>query len=74
MMRIEYKLCIDTVIDEDGNVIKAYGIELRKNGSIEEYIVDISTNRDRVSLLINLCNKLNLDPIHIYDVIEDFLL
>ena len=73
-MRIEYKLCIDTVIDEDGNVIKAYGIELRKNGSIEEYIVDISTNRDRVSLLINLCNKLNLDPIHIYDVIEDFLL
>ena len=71
-MRIKYKLCKDTVIDEDGNALNTYGIEIWKGEKIEKALVDISTNRARVSLLVNLCNELDLDPIHIYDVIEDF--
>ncbi len=34
-------------------------------------ISDVSTNENLVSDLCNLCNAGQLDPIHIYDVIED---
>ena len=34
---------------------------------------DISIDKDKIVKLISLCNELHLDPIHIKDVIDDFL-
>lgn len=36
-------------------------------------VSDVSTDKNKVENLIALCNKECLDPVHIYDVIEDFL-
>ena len=37
-------------------------------------IEDITTSKYELCTLVQLCNDLSLDPIHIYDVVEDFLL
>lgn len=36
-------------------------------------IEDITTSKYELYTLVQLCNDLSLDPIHIYDVVEDFL-
>jgi len=33
----------------------------------------LTTDKSRIQKLVNLCNQLNLDLIHIEEVIEDFL-
>lgn len=40
----------------------------------DNFFEDISINRERVQTLISMCNQLSLSPIHIYDVIQDFLI
>lgn len=40
---------------------------------IDITIHDISIRKDKIVKLINKCNDYNLVPIHIYDVIENFL-
>ena len=57
-----------TIIDEDGKPIETYGITCG-----ERKIKDISTDKQKVESLINLCNENNLSPIHLDDVIDDFL-
>lgn len=53
---------------------KGYGISVNgSNTNAPLLFHDISTNQDDVVKLISLCNELQLDPIHIRDVIEDFL-
>lgn len=36
-------------------------------------INDISTYKEQVEKLVNLCNKLSLSPLHLMDVILDFI-
>lgn len=36
-------------------------------------VSDVSTDKNKVENLIALCNEEHLEPVHIYDVIEDFL-
>ena len=36
-------------------------------------IEDITTSKYELCTLVQLCNDLSLDPIHIHDVVEDFL-
>ena len=57
-----------TIIDEDGNAIESYGITCG-----EREIKDISTNKQKVENLIHLCNEKKLSPIHLDDIIDDFL-
>lgn len=45
-----------------------------QDNSVIERIADISTSKEKIKKLVNLCNELSLEPIHIYDVIEDFIL
>lgn len=40
---------------------------------VEVKIEDITTSKYELCTLVQLCNDLSLDPIHIYDVVEDFL-
>ena len=36
-------------------------------------IEDVTTSKYELDSIVQLCNDLSLDPIHIYDVLEDFL-
>ncbi len=57
-----------TIIDEDGNEIETYGITCG-----ERVVKDISTDKQKVEVLIDKCNKNNVSPIHLDDIIDDFL-
>ncbi len=56
--------------EELGNYI-SYGITVRSNGETIMTISDMSLNRELVDELVSRCNSLQLDPLHLYDVIED---
>ena len=63
-----YSINQTTIIDENGKTIKTYGISCGNRT-----IKDISTNKKKVERLVELCNKNKLSPIHLDDVIDDFL-
>ena len=57
----------------------SYGIAAYNNAdesdtvSVIASVSDITSNIQMLSELVILCNKLQLSPLHLYDVIEDFL-
>ena len=67
-----------TVIESDCEVegyrYKGYGVCVKNTATGEERtFCDISTRREEIEALCQRCNRLRLDPIHIEDVIDDFL-
>lgn len=66
MKQITYTLCEEQ--NEDNAT--SYGIIVMKK--IKE-IKGITTDKEKLTQLINLCNQLELDPIHLKDVVCDFL-
>lgn len=63
-----YILNESKITDEQGVVHTTYGITCG-----ERVILDISTNKQSIESLIKKANKTGLSPIHLDDVIEDFL-
>ena len=69
-MKPTYKLRIDTILTEQGIPVTVYGIEAPdQNISIP----DIFTSRPAAEEFVNLCNRLELSPEHVYEVIDDLL-
>ena len=64
-----YKIREDIVYDERGKPHNVYGITL--DGSLS--IPDIFTSRPAAEEFIKLCNRLDLSPEHVYEVIDDIL-
>lgn len=54
-----------------------YGIEVFEETELGNkmaiVISDISFNREAVQTVVELCNRLELSPVHIYDVVDDYL-
>lgn len=65
-----YFLIANIYIVEDRPHI-GYGIGCRADNSAFE---DMSADPIALANLINLCNKLKLSPLHLEDVVEDFLI
>ena len=67
-----YSVICEEMISEEGREYTAYGIraESKDNALV---ISDISTEKEEINTLVELCNREELDIIHIYDVVEDFL-
>ena len=63
-----FKINEDIIINEDGKSIKTYGITCN-----DLIIKDISIDKQKVETLIDLCNKNQVSPIHLEDIIDDFL-
>lgn len=62
----------EMIKDDDCGSYVTYGIEYL--GQEERVAVsDISLDKDEVQSLADLCNELELDPIHLLDVAEDFV-
>lgn len=52
----------------------SYGIKVVRGRRCVRIIQDITDDRARIDRLIDDLNSLSLDPIHLDEVIEDFLL
>lgn len=63
-----YRTTKSIITDEDGNSHLTYGISYE-----ERSFNDISTDKSKIERLVMLCNEQKLSPIHLKDVIEDFL-
>ena len=59
---------ISKIIEIEGKTAVTFGISC-ETVSID----DISTNEMEIKDLVDKCNRLELSPIHLYDVVEDFL-
>ena len=72
MLNIRYTVVKDTLLLE--NVYySTYGILILKNNKPFRYIYDVFPDIDKAEGLVKLCNELKLSPIHIYEVVEDFI-
>lgn len=71
---IEYKVVAERLYCEELSAhYSTYGISALKNDKQIAFVSDVSPDRPAVEALVRKCNKYSLDPIHLYDVIEDFL-
>ena len=71
-----YRICTDLHIDEDDHTVTVYGIEVLEEGANTPLMSlrDVFTREDQAVELVELCNRLELDPIHLSAVVEDALL
>ena len=62
---------------ENGKTQKMFGIAViytcDNQKFILDYVSDLALNLNKLYNLIRLCNKLSLDPVHLHDVIHDFI-
>lgn len=73
-MKYYYSIRTDTVRDEADNVWTVYGITIAdENGAVIKTIPDVFLNKAQVEEFVNLCNKLQLAPVHIMDAIDNAL-
>lgn len=55
----------------------SYGIvvyDSQNTYTVLESMADITTDRERLLSLVEKCNTLKLSPIHLKDIVEDFIL
>lgn len=55
----------------DGDCHIGYGIAHTEDSSLS--FEDLTTDLIAITKLVKLCNELDLSPIHLKDVVEDFL-
>lgn len=75
-MNYTYTLRADELIDEAGNHHLAYGITVLETTSlvIINSIPNIFLEQKKALKAINLCNQLNLSPVHLKDLAEDLII
>ena len=71
--KYRYSVLSQTLKNDEGEEYTAYGIKVLSGEEDIAVISDISVNYEEIRLLCSSCTENGLDPIHIYDVIEDFL-
>lgn len=77
-MHITY-VVVEKTDSSQSNTRTSYGIAAYTNGTVnDEFAViaaihDITTDRNALTTLVTQCNRLKLSPIHLRDIVEDFL-
>ena len=73
-MDLKYYLIKEEKTFADTNdPITTYGVEIDKNNIEREIIRDVSVNEAKVNKVISTLISNQVTPIHLYDVIENFL-
>ncbi len=76
-MSVTYKIRTDTVTDEEGVPLTAYGIEAVQSDDESTFtlisVPDIFFSRKKAEDFICMCNEINLSPSHLSDFIEAIL-
>ena len=65
----------ETLHNKNGTTYTTYGIDAfdSKSNTLLESFPDLSFEKSEVTALITVCNKLQLDIVHLHDVVEDFI-
>lgn len=70
-----YLITHNTFHAEDTGKYQAFGIAVYDEASqIIKQINDITTDEMAIRQLIKQCNQLRLSPLHLEDIVDDFLL
>lgn len=70
----QYRLFNETLNSSEIGEYKTTGIMvLDENENELIKMSDVSTNEDDVKKVVDLCNQEQVEPIHLYDILEDFL-
>ena len=70
-MKIQYCMFESRGYDLENGEYRTFGIRAMQGQECHVEIADISSDAAIVSHLAQLCNQLELDPIHLYDVAQD---
>lgn len=68
-----YLIKEEKTIEDINDPITTYGVEIDKNNIEREMIRDVSVNEAEVNKVISTLINNQVTPIHLYDVIENFL-
>lgn len=72
-MGIQYLIIRETYTNPCTGQYKAYAVIVRKNLEAVAYVPDVFLKRKQAKRFITLCNRYALDPVHLFDAIEDAL-
>lgn len=70
---IEYKYQKEVFSNEELGEYVGYSVIILSDGKCIEYIPDVFLEEGEARKYILLFNELELDPVHIYDVLDDIL-
>ena len=71
---IEYVTLEETLYSEElSETYRTYGVAVLENGQQIFAMHDVSLDRTAVDTLVRKCNKYSLEPVHLPDVVDDFL-
>ncbi len=71
---IKYKLTKKCFENQYQKRYVSYGVAAVSDKRTIEVVDDISTNKGKVIRLCKCCNSLQLDPVHLKNVAEDFII
>lgn len=71
---VRYEVETKILPDENGKEYVAYGIKVYDGAELISIVSDISVNYEKVEEFCNRMNECELDPIHLPNVVEDFLI
>ena len=78
MSSVAYGIC-EEIYEMQGERRVSYGLAVydiednESTATVLEHISDITEDYERLSELIKACNSLEFSPIHLDEVVEDFL-
>ena len=69
----EYVAVEECIDDEETGGYISFGISAYYRGEQVAHVSDVSTDNEAVCRLVERCNEAALSPMHLEDVVEDFL-
>ena len=71
----QYRAILKKGFSQDIGSFESFGIQpvLEASNTVVETVFDVSTDGTFVQRIVDLSNQLELDPIHMPDVVEDAL-
>lgn len=68
-----YKIMEETICEKEVGNYTTFGVCIYNDETTESIVTihDVFLQKQKAEEFVNKCNALNLDPIHIFDVIED---
>ena len=70
----EYRLFAQSMYDRVVGHYETFGVSVFEDGVMIRIVRDVSPDRKRVEALVSEFNREHLEPVHLDQAIEDFLL
>lgn len=60
--------------DSETGYYYSFGIAAVRNGSVVAKVSDLTESETEIDILLNECNRSDLDPVHLSDVAKDYIM